>query len=273
MLALPRRSVRPHTVRGFTIVELLVVIGIIGVLVSLTIPAVSSAREASRRTGCANNLRQIGLALRLHHEHHGRFPVGAIEWRGRGDQSKRQLAWSIYVLPFLEQQAVYDRLDLQQAFDSPANATAAAQIIPVFICPTSPRGTRRVEGRGPSDYGGIFGERIQGPNQPPKGIMILDVALSDAAVRDGLSNTLIVAEDTEWPDGQWINGRNIFDQAFPINAAPRFENDIRSRHPGGAQGVFADASVRFLDDQLDPQIVAAICTRDGREPVAAGTLD
>ncbi len=52
---------------------------------------------------------------------------------------------------------------------------------------------------------------------------------------DGLSNTLIVAEDTGWPDGQWINGRNLFDQAYAINAAPRFENDIRSHHPGGAQ--------------------------------------
>ncbi len=259
--------------RAFTVIELLIVVAIIGALVSLMLPAVFAAREASRKTTCANHLRQIGLALRLHHETHGAFPPGGIEWRPAGNTTRRQLAWCVFVLPFLEQQTVYDQLDVSQSFDSPANAPGAATVLPVFVCPTSLRGTRLVDGRGPCDYGGIFGERIQGPNQPPKGILIFDVAHRDADVRDGLSNTLIVAEDTAWADGQWINGRNLFDQAFAINAAPRFENDIRSDHPGGAQGVMADASVRFLSDETDLKVLAALCTRAGREPISAGTLD
>jgi hypothetical protein len=97
--------------------------------------------------------------------------------------------------------------------------------------------------------------------------MIFDRSLSAASVRDGLSNTLIVGEDTAWPDGQWINGRNVFDQAYPINAAPPFENDIRSHHPGGAQVVLADSSVRFLSEELDVKVLAALCTRAGGEPV------
>jgi prepilin-type N-terminal cleavage/methylation domain-containing protein len=253
--------------RAFTLVELLVVIAVIGILVSLILPAVFSTREASRRVNCTNNLRQIGLALQHCHESTESFPPGGIEWRPPNDPSKRQLAWCVFLLPYLEQQTLYDQLDLSQAFDSPANAPAAAMILPVFICPSSPRGAQRVDERGPCDYGGIYGERIQGPNDPPKGIMVYDRRYSSSDVSDGLSNTLIVAEDTEWPEGQWINGRNLFDQAFPINAAPAFENDIRSRHPGGANGVLANGSVRFLSDSMDLQLLAALCTRAGGEPV------
>ena len=107
---------------AFTVVELLVVVAVIGILVSLILPAVFSARAATRRVECANNLRQIGLALQMHHEHHGHFPPGGIEWRPAGDSQKRQLAWSVFVLPFLEQQALYDQLDLSEPFDSPRNA-------------------------------------------------------------------------------------------------------------------------------------------------------
>jgi prepilin-type N-terminal cleavage/methylation domain-containing protein len=269
MMGASERRVGRTWPTGFTLVELLTVIAVIGVLLSFALPAVNSAREASRRAACANNLHQIGLALQTHHEHRGTFPAGGIEWRPAGDRRQRQLSWTVFLLPFLEEQAVYDQLDLRQAFDSPANAAAASQVLPVFVCPSSPRGTTRVEGRGPCDYGGIFGERIQGPNNPPKGSMIYDRAFSAADLRDGLSNTLIVAEDTGWPDGQWINGRNIFDQAYAINAAPPFENDIRSQHPGGALAVLADSSVRFLAESLDVKVLGALCTRAGREAIGA----
>jgi len=273
--ASPTQSIRklaigPRSARfaaGFTFVELLVVISIIGILMSLLIPAVFAVRQASRRVACTNHLRQIGLALQMHHEQHESFPAGGIEWRPAGDTSKRQLAWSIFLLPFLEQQALYDQIDVNEPFDSRVNAAAAAVVLDVYVCPSSVRGTRLVDGRGPCDYGGIYGERITGPNDPPKGLMIYDRALRDADVPDGLSNTLIVSEDTEWSDGQWINGRNVFDQAFAINAAPAFENDIRSGHPGGANGVMADSAVRFLDEGMSLKVLAAICTRAGGEPV------
>lgn len=276
------------TARGFTLIELLVVIFIIGLLVALTLPAVLGARESSRRSHCANNLRQIGFAMQQHLEATDSFPPGGIEWRPPGNSSKRQLAWCVFLLPYLEQQSVYDQLDLKQAFDSPRNAPAAATILPVFICPSGPRGAQRVAGRGPTDYGGIYGERIKlqgrvkNSNQPPKGIMIYDQRFTSGEIRDGLSNTLIVAEDTgsldgqwinaedtSWRDRQWINGRNLFDQAYPINAAPKNENDIRSEHPGGAQGVFASGAVRFLDEDIDLNILAALCTRAGGEPLGS----
>ena len=260
------RCARPPKVAetaGFTLVELLVVIAIIGILIGMLLPAVQAVREAARRTQCANNLKQIGLALQSHHAAKQEFPIGTVEWRPfpGTDKSKRQLAWSAFLLPHLEGQNVHNQLDLQQAFDAADNQAAAKTVLPFYICPSTVRETDQPEGRGACDYGGIFGERIISPNNPPKGVMLIDQAISIRDITDGTSHTLIVAEDSQSPDAQWINGRNIFDQAFPINQAPAFENDIRSEHTGGANGVFCDGSVRFLSDSTANEPLAAICTR------------
>lgn len=266
---------------GFTLVELLVVIAIISILIALLLPAVQAAREAARRVSCFNNLRQIGIALHGYHTANGSFPPGGIEHRmminpatgKRYGPSGRQLAWSAYILPYIEQDALYHQLDFSKAFDAPENATAAATVLSVYVCPTVPDGSVLKQGRGPTQYGGIYGERISSPNSPPKGVMLYDRAIQIAEIRDGTSNTLIVAEDSAWADGQWINGLNIFDQAYPINFPPDpaigiyAENEIRSDHPGGANGLFCDGSAHFLSQQMDSKTLAAICTRDGGEIV------
>jgi prepilin-type N-terminal cleavage/methylation domain-containing protein len=251
---------------AFTLVELLVVIAIVGMLTALLLPAIQASREASRRAVCANNLRQIGIALNAYHAAHRRFPVGCVEWRAPGNPSARQLAWSAYLLPFVEEQALFDSLDLSQPFDSPQNTPAAA-VLPVYLCPSSTRTSPVVSGRGACDYGGIYGERLTSPNNPPKGAMLIDSVVTLRHIRDGAAKTLIVAEDSRFSDGQWINGRNIFDQAFPINTAPPYENDIRSEHTGGAQGVMVDGSVHFFAETLNSKTLAALCTRAGGEVV------
>jgi prepilin-type processing-associated H-X9-DG protein len=103
--------------------------------------------------------------------------------------------------------------------------------------------------------------------------MLYDKWLSIANIRDGTSTTLIVGEAAGWPDGQWINARNIFDVARSINFAPNPtigifpENEIRSEHPGGANCLFCDGSARFLAEQMTSTTLAAICTRDAGEIV------
>jgi prepilin-type N-terminal cleavage/methylation domain-containing protein/prepilin-type processing-associated H-X9-DG protein len=270
-----RRSLLLLPRSAFTLVELLVVIAIIGVLIGMLLPAVHSVREAARRIRCANNLRQIGIALQNYHSSFNAFPPGVTDWRPffRGDRSRRNIAWSALILPQLDQSNLFNQLNLKLPFDDPANADAASQILSVFQCPSDAAqaaSTGSSPQRGPTDYGGIFGERINSPNNPPKGIMIFDQAISLSDVTDGSSNTIIVAEDSgldngDSGDGQWINGRNVFDQAFAINAAPDFENDMRSNHPGGAQAVFADAHVNFIDQQIQLQTLGAICTRSTGE--------
>ncbi len=263
-----RKPCRSRRIRhAFTLIELLVVVAIVGVLIALLLPAVQAAREAARHVSCCNNLRQIGIALHAYHEVHECFPPGGIERRSARYPNGRQLAWSVFLLPHLEQRSLYETLDLSRAFDAPENAQAAARVIPTYLCPSVPRATNLVQGRGACDYGGIYGQRITGPNFPPKGTMIYNRAISIGEIRDGTAHTLIVSEDSAWQDGQWINALNVFDQAFPINRAPPFENDIRSNHPGGANGLLSDGSVRFLNENMELSTLAAICTRDGGEVV------
>lgn len=240
---------------------------IIGVLVALLLPAVQAAREAARRTGCFNNLRQMGLGLHQYHDAMGSFPPGGVEFRTVFNKQGRQLAWSAFLLPYVEQRAVYDQLDTGYGFDHAKNATAAAHVLSVYICPSVPEGGERRQGRGPIQYGGIYGERITSPNEPPKGVMLYDRAIRLAEITDGTSSTLILSEDSLFADGQWINARNVFDQAYGINQAPDFENDIRSRHPGGANGLLCDGSARFLTETIDLATLAALCTREGGELV------
>ena len=261
--------------RAFTLVELLVVIAIIGILIGMLLPAIQSVRESARSIVCRNNLRQIGLALQNYHSSFSTFPAGVTDWRpfSGGNQSKRNIAWSALILPQLDQENLYHQLDLTKPFDDPANATAAATELPVYQCPSDSQQAITPEGtlpRGSTDYGGIFGERINSPNSPAKGVMIFDSGISHSDISDGLSNTLIVAEDSGLDDGssgdgQWINGRNVFDQAFAINEAPDFENDMRSDHPDGANAVFADGHVLFLTSEIQLSTLGAICTRAGGE--------
>ena len=98
---------------GFTLVELLVVITIIGILVSLLLPAVQSAREAARMTQCKNHLKQLGLATVSHHSIHGHYPAGGwgFGWVGDADQgfdANQPGGWISNILPFIEQQALFD---------------------------------------------------------------------------------------------------------------------------------------------------------------------
>jgi prepilin-type N-terminal cleavage/methylation domain-containing protein len=109
-----RRSLRTS---GFTLVELLVVITIIGILVSLLLPAVQKAREAARRIQCTNNLRQISLGLHNYHSSRQRFPAGwrSIDQpRSYNDETIEGWGWMTQVLPMVEEANVYDRIDLRQ---------------------------------------------------------------------------------------------------------------------------------------------------------------
>jgi len=172
----------------------------------------------------------------------------------------------------MEQKDLHARIDFSKAFDAEENVPAAEQVLAVYLCPSVSRSDRLVGGFGGCDYGGIFGQRIRGRNDPPKGAMIYDRAFAIREITDGTSTTLMISEDAAWREGQWINGANLFDQAFPINQAPDFENDIRSDHPGGANGLFCDGSARFLDERMEDAVLAAICTRAGGEYVDVDKL-
>ncbi len=127
--------------RGFTLVELLVVITIIGILISLLLPAVNAAREAARRAQCSNNLKQIGLAVLNFESAHKKLPTGG-EGNGAGTLSSKTAfadhSVLVYLLPYIEQQDVFDQINLGHYYRMADNVNACARNIPTFVCPSNP---------------------------------------------------------------------------------------------------------------------------------------
>jgi prepilin-type N-terminal cleavage/methylation domain-containing protein/prepilin-type processing-associated H-X9-DG protein len=125
--------------RGFTLVELLVAIAIIGLLIGLLLPAVQMAREAARRTQCTGNLDQIGTALHNYHDTHGCFPPFFIHRTGdpsRIADADKGANWLVFLLPYVEQQSVYDQWD----FNIPANQNPGRSAeLSVYRCPSDPQ--------------------------------------------------------------------------------------------------------------------------------------
>jgi prepilin-type N-terminal cleavage/methylation domain-containing protein len=115
---------------AFTLVELLVVIAIIGTLVAFLLPAIQAARESSRRSQCQNNLKQIGVALQNHHDTRKHFPMG----RNAFDQ--KSVSWAFFLLPYMEETAVFNSYNSQARVDDVANASAMRTPIATYACPS-----------------------------------------------------------------------------------------------------------------------------------------
>lgn len=198
---------------GFTLVELLVVITIIGILIALLLPAVQAAREAARRSTCTNNLKQIALAVHGYHDIHNVFPTvsGGIQSTAYGGTCagwvvSTGFSWRTVILPQIEQVGLYESMDLSKvtlgcwppgdtsgAFPrlgdrNPSGRPGDAQIA-TFICPSDP--TRPIGTEGPTNYAGIWGDRPQ--PEADRGIFSR-LKVSMAQVTDGTSNTAMVGE-------------------------------------------------------------------------------
>lgn len=144
---------------GFTLVELLVVIAIIGILVGLLLPAVQAAREAARRMQCQNNMKQIGLTIHNFESAYKFFPPARVDAAPGFPVTEFgvpapttgtiQHGPGVFLLPYMEQNAVYNLYDLKQNWSSTANAAAIASRIPSFICPSAPDSARLDTGNPP----------------------------------------------------------------------------------------------------------------------------
>lgn len=228
--------------RGFTLVELLVVIAIIGVLVALLLPAIQAAREAARRSECMNHLKQIGLAIQLHHDTAKAYPMG----RNRTDQ--KGVSWAFRLLPYMEEQAIYDSYVENDEVYLDSNSNAMRTAVATFICPSrrNPLSDRDFDNNddaplvkaaaAPGDYSANAGheeDTNMEANDFKGGDLNIGLAgpifsgskINARRVIDGLANTLAVGErhippfDPAWGEEKphWEIGDTAFFAADTIH--------------------------------------------------------
>jgi prepilin-type N-terminal cleavage/methylation domain-containing protein len=296
-----------HARRAFTLIELLVVIAIIAILIGLLLPAVQKVREAAARLQCQNNLKQIGLAMHNYHDTHKAFPVGYYDptpWpqldNGPG------WGWGAFLLPYLEQDNLYRRINFNLDVGDPANAAARTTFLPIYFCPSDDQLiTFTITDSGSNSWQVAQGsyvacngnDGVDDFTTPPhtgpfvravKGYRIGDIP-------DGLSNTMFVGDRTSRLSySTWVGGPtgalNPFLQApgnfgaevtlLMCHAGPTGPNtpgvfdadSTSSPHLTGVPFVFGDGSVHYLSNSIDITVWMALATRAGGEPVTFGDL-
>ncbi len=286
---------------GFTMIELVVVLAIIGILVSLLLPAVQAVRESSRRTQCSNNLKQLGIGTQNLHDTYKRWPPlcarGANDRLRGGGRFSGPYGWTIFhwMLPFIEEQAIYEKLDPDERYAG----LQYEQVIETFLCPSE---VSKTDGRtsttfqsannwGAQNYGAnyyVFGN----PNRKST-----EACRKLSSIRDGTSNVIVFAEmfaTCGWTGdighmygSLWADSNNIWRPIFCTNSRVKVPSQrgyppckkfqptpnwmtqcdpgrTQSTHPGGIMVSLCDGSVRQIHESIDDEVWAGACDpRDG----------
>lgn len=291
---------------GSSLIELLVVIGIIGILVGIILPAVQQMRGAAVRMSCANNLRQIGLALQNYHSSYSRLPPARSDPL-TGRDPNALLGWMALILPQMEEESLYSLC--QQACQMDPNPmhnpphVGFGSVVKPYVCPSDGRLLVPLTDRFSltatyTSYIGFGGALPQNSDRILPGVFSRAPGIRLTDILDGTSNTVMVGErpppetlDAGWwypvfvADGNGLRGPNNFLLVGGIKyfsqdpcvggrgtfGPGRLENPcdrfhVWSQHTGGANFLFADGSTRYLSYSAEPLLVALVSIA-GREPV------
>jgi len=242
------RSTTLVTCSVIAIVLVVVMIPLIGILVALVLPAVQAAREAARRTQCANNLKQIGLAMYQYHDEYECFPPAYL-----ADAEGRPMhSWRVLLLPYLgpEEHALYQQYDFSQPWDSPVNAAIGRQMPAVYRCPSDAAAQSEE-----TSYLAVTGKGT---------VFEAGASVSAADIADGVSQTMLVVE-AAGAAAHWLEPTDLALGQLESGINGPAPGGVFSQHPGGANALMADASVRFLTPATTPDELRAAASRAGED--------
>ena len=288
---------RPCRRRGFSLIELLVVLAIVAVLIGLLLPAVQKARESAANSQCRNNLKEMGLALHCFHDLYrqlpaGYYPSGTFGYTG----------WQLQLLPYLDQVSLWEEcrsyLKANPSKTDTKGYAARGYAMKTFICPSNSRPvTREYKGLAYelTSYLGNAGTSSIHPVSSD-GVLYSSSNISVSDIRDGASNTIAVGERPAtgdlfygWGFAPYGNGAGDGDTVLgshdtalaviqgdqaanvglrqprqPHNTTEIDGAHFWSFHTGGANFLYCDGSVHFLLYSAN-SVFPQLCTRAGRE--------
>jgi prepilin-type processing-associated H-X9-DG protein len=273
---------RGASLSGFTVIELVVSIVIVGLLAALLVPAVQAARDSARRMQCKTQLRQLGLGLHLYHDSHRCFPSGSYVM-GPADEIQSGWGWGAMLLPFIEQDDLYQLIDFGRGTATGDNLAVIETPNTFWRCPSDP-GAEQISVF-PVDNPPF--ELASGNYCGSQGILSFMSHVRIDQIRDGTSKTFLVGERLVQPgdDGSlpftsaWCGEVAYLDgyescsipHLLPnrihfLNISETDPNCFGSRHTGGANFLLADGSLSFINDSIDGTVYEALGTANGGEP-------
>jgi prepilin-type processing-associated H-X9-DG protein len=212
----------------------------LGALLFILLPGVSQPPERTRNIACQNNLKQIGYALHNYHDKHGCFPPAYVV----DENGKPMHSWRVLILPFMEEDSLYDQYDFTEPWDGPNNSVLASRMPRLFGCPADPASRTA----GTTNYFAVVGSGTPWPGSK---------SATFADLEEGLFNTVLVVE-VEGANVSWLEPCDLNLTKLKPAINDRKAKGISSRHTKGANVLMADGSVRFLTNDMLPEKVRVL---------------
>ncbi len=267
--------------RGFTMIELLTVVGIIAILIALLLPAVQASRNVARRIMCQNNLLQLGVAMGNYASTHRVLPPGVVDVKGPilNVPQGYHVGWAVQILPFIEHGNVYRRIDFRHGVYDVANSTTLMNRFNLLLCPSNMLSE--------INYAGCHHD-VEAPiDADNHGVLYLNSRVGYDDITDGPAYTFLLGEIRSGPTLGWASGTRsrCTRTGSPINAPeptilvgrkpfasksdwrdemedlvgdglipPAFVGGFSSPHGQGANFLFCDGSARFVSQGIDERV-------------------